>query len=240
MTNTEFITEFDVLYNNIASNMLPGVTNYEKSIFLTQAQEQIIVELYKGSLIGEPYDTTEEVNRLLNKSIISIELPYEVIPNAPSVPVRSIFSEFSYVYKLPADSLYIVYEQVINTKGEILNVLPISTDEYYNIKDNPFRGVESNVIFRINYGEITGDIMQATRQGLDKISLIYGNKNKVLDIQSYKLRILTAPTPIILESGYPPINGIGIETQCLLPYILHRPILKRAVEIAKSVWTGVN
>ena len=34
MTITEFSTEFDILYNNISSNMAPGLNEYEKSVFL--------------------------------------------------------------------------------------------------------------------------------------------------------------------------------------------------------------
>lgn len=42
MTNLEFSNEFDVLYNNITSNQAPGLDEYEKSVFLTRAQDEII------------------------------------------------------------------------------------------------------------------------------------------------------------------------------------------------------
>ena len=42
MTNLEFSNEFDVLYNNITSNQAPGLDEYEKSVFLTKAQDEII------------------------------------------------------------------------------------------------------------------------------------------------------------------------------------------------------
>ena len=42
MTAEEFSQEFDILYNNIASNQAPGLTEYEKSVFLTKAQDEII------------------------------------------------------------------------------------------------------------------------------------------------------------------------------------------------------
>jgi hypothetical protein len=35
----EFSWEFDVLYNNISNGNAPGVNEYEKSVFLTRAQE---------------------------------------------------------------------------------------------------------------------------------------------------------------------------------------------------------
>lgn len=48
MTLKEFSNEFDVLYNNIMSNAAPGLNEYEKSVFLTQAQEELVVNLYSG------------------------------------------------------------------------------------------------------------------------------------------------------------------------------------------------
>jgi hypothetical protein len=37
MTNPEFSDEFDIYYNNITSNQAPGLNEYEKSVFLTEA-----------------------------------------------------------------------------------------------------------------------------------------------------------------------------------------------------------
>ena len=42
MTNEEFSNEFDVLYNSITSNQAPGLDEYEKSVFLTKAQSQLV------------------------------------------------------------------------------------------------------------------------------------------------------------------------------------------------------
>ena len=42
MTNPEMSNEFDILYNNITSNQAPGLDEYEKSVFLTKAQDEII------------------------------------------------------------------------------------------------------------------------------------------------------------------------------------------------------
>ena len=42
MTLKEFSDQFDILYNSISSNQAPGLDEYEKSIFLTKAQEEIV------------------------------------------------------------------------------------------------------------------------------------------------------------------------------------------------------
>ena len=42
MNNKEFSTEFDIRFNNIMSNQAPGLDEYEKSVFLTKAQYEIV------------------------------------------------------------------------------------------------------------------------------------------------------------------------------------------------------
>lgn len=37
MTLTEFNATFDIIYNNLFSNQAPGLDEYEKSVFLTNA-----------------------------------------------------------------------------------------------------------------------------------------------------------------------------------------------------------
>lgn len=58
MTNDEFSNEFDVLYNNITSNQAPGLDEYEKSVFLTKAQDEIIKAYFnpKTNKVQEGFD----------------------------------------------------------------------------------------------------------------------------------------------------------------------------------------
>lgn len=59
MIINEFSWEFDVLYNNLSNGNAPGVNDYEKSVFLTRAQEQLIIELYTGTGISDGFDSSE-------------------------------------------------------------------------------------------------------------------------------------------------------------------------------------
>lgn len=61
MTNPEFSNEFDVLYNNITSNQAPGLDEYEKSVFLTKAQDEIIKAYFnpKTNKVQEGFDGNE-------------------------------------------------------------------------------------------------------------------------------------------------------------------------------------
>ena len=60
MTISEFSDQFDVLYNNITSNQAPGLNEYEKSLFLTKAEKEIVKNYFtansKGNNIGQGFD----------------------------------------------------------------------------------------------------------------------------------------------------------------------------------------
>lgn len=60
MTAEEMDNMFETLYNNIGSNQAPGLNAYEKSIFLTKAQDEIIKNYFnpksKGNNLQEGYD----------------------------------------------------------------------------------------------------------------------------------------------------------------------------------------
>ena len=62
MTTSEFSNEFDVLYNNVTSNQAPGLDNYEKSVVLTKAQEEVVLGLYSGTS-GFSFEETEYLRR---------------------------------------------------------------------------------------------------------------------------------------------------------------------------------
>lgn len=66
MSNPEFINEFDLLYNNITSNQAPGLDNYEKSVFLTKAQLDIIKGYFSPygnkSTVGYDGDSKRQID----------------------------------------------------------------------------------------------------------------------------------------------------------------------------------
>ena len=76
MTNEEFSNEFDVLINSNAiskpfdaGDSLFEFNEYEKSVFLTKAQETIIRQLYNGTLTGVSFEETQELRRYLSTLI---------------------------------------------------------------------------------------------------------------------------------------------------------------------------
>lgn len=220
MTLQEFSSEFDILYNNIMSNQAPGLDEYEKSVFLTKAQEDTVVDLYTGKTIsGSSFENTEELRRYLsdlNKSakLSSIEDTSDKIK----------LSELSTFYMLPKDVLFITYEAVdfvdddkcLNKKNIL--VYPTTRDDYHRIKSNPFRKANHRRVLRLDY---EGNIVELVSE---------------YNIKEYTIKYLAIPSPIILEDlpeGIS-INGESTETPCKLNPVLHRAILDRAVRLAYS------
>lgn len=79
MTNSEFSNEFDVLYNSITSNQAPGLDEYEKSVFLTKAQDEIIKSYFnpRSNKTQEGFDGSEK--RQIDFSMIMRSTVYDTI-----------------------------------------------------------------------------------------------------------------------------------------------------------------
>lgn len=212
MTVEEFSNEFDVLLNG------PILDEYEKSVFLTKAQEEIVIDLYRGqNPLGDSFEETEEIRRYLD-SLIKTYTTDEKIE-------KTGLSKSSVFFKLPNnnDVWFITYEAV-NLKdeelgcisGEDIPVIPITQDEYHRIRKNPFRGANERRALRLDGGSDTVEIISK------------------YNVEKYLVRYLSRPTPIILIDL---VNGLKInsesnETPCKLNPVIHRAILERAVKLA--------
>ena len=130
MTLEELSNEFDVIVNSYDNSQSLVFNEYEKSIYLTKAQEYIIKDLYRN------YEGTEELNSYLKTLIKDKTYTIEDSTNI----------ELDY----PDNFLYILKEYAnINTtckSNNRVDVLPITQDEYNEIVENPFRGSKSKVL----------------------------------------------------------------------------------------------
>ena len=178
MTIQEFSVEFDILYNNIMSNQAPGLDDYEKSVFLTQAQEAFILEMYSGVATDLSFEETE----LINESLAILVKQYSTQNPASGDKL----SPTSILFDLPSDLWLIIYEQAILEDGDlpcggrsIASVVPVTHDEYYRTIKNPFRGPGSSRVLRLRNAE--------------KIELI-----SRYNLIEYTMRYISKPLPIIL------------------------------------------
>ena len=226
MTTQEFFNEFDILYNSITSNQAPGLDTYEKSVLLTQAQEELVVEAYRGTFEG-----SEESRRALCSLVTYTSLsPKTNKPEAttekPALePVKEVSQLGGPIFSLPAEVWFITYEAItIDStdkclKEALLDVVPVTQDEYNRIRKNPFRGPTERHALRLDLknGEVT---------------IISKHP-----IKTYNIGYIKKPAPIILGNIAPlTINGMSTESNCELNTVTHRDILKRAVEIAQSIY----
>ena len=194
---------------------------FDKSCFLTDAQEDLIREYYSGRGISDAFEETEETRRALAELVIHEEI------TVSDADASSVLTNHSYVFDLPSDLWYIVYEgAVLNLEGsdaceEALNgigegavIIPARYDELHYLLNNPFRGPKGNRVLR-----------------LDKS----GNQVELISIShpvaKYVIRYITQPSPIILVDLPETLNirGENTATECQLPTQLHQVILERAV-----------
>lgn len=208
MTLNELSIQFDILYNNISSGQAPGLTEYEKSVFLTQAQEAVILDLYKGTA-GDSFESTEEVTRYLSSLVKHKEV--SVITNT-----NNTFTSFkSYIADITDTTnpvWFITYQsgqiKKNNTNRDVL-IVPIKQDDLYKVMQNPFKRPNDNKVLCISE---------------DNKIVLYSK----YDITKYYIKYLKRPSDIDLESS----NDLEV------PESLHTQILLRAVQIAKTVWAS--
>ena len=230
MTIQEFSNEFDVLYNNIMSNQAPGLDEYEKSVFLTKAQSEIIKNYFnpKGNKYQEGFDGSQKRQVDFSKLMKT----YASSGTAPAP--TSFFGNVTGAYKItwPDDVFVVVNEVVDVTKKDDdrkyrLQVIPIKYDEYLRVSSKPYKQPLKNQAWRIINGE-------------NDINLIVGHLNSVSD-DGYHIRYVKHPKPIILESLVGSDLSINTEKNamgCELDSEIHPEILQRAVELARAAYAG--
>ena len=80
ISDREISRKFDVFYNNIMSSSAPGLTEYEKSVFLNKAQLEVLKNRLnpKGNKYGEGYDGS--VKRQVDFSSLTVRESYSLFP----------------------------------------------------------------------------------------------------------------------------------------------------------------
>lgn len=231
MTTEEFSDAFDTLVNSTANiddfgsiDSTLKFDEYEKSYFLTKAQEEVVRELYTGkNRFGESFEKTEELRRLLNNLIVTHKQPLSE-ENYNDLAL----TDKSYLVPILDDVMYIIYEAVRLKddslgcySGTVVNVQPITHDEYNKIKDNPFRGPTRYKALRLD----TND-----NQPVNCVEII-----SKYSCDEYIVRYLKKLNPIILvnlDDSNVSIDGETKKHDCELNSILHEYILERAVDMA--------
>lgn len=227
MTNKEFSDGFSTLLNSFG--ITPNITldEYEKSTFLTNAQEQLIIDIYSGRNIiyGKSFEQTEEIRRYLSNLV-------ETYETSTKVTGKLGLSQDSVFFEIPQDTWFITYEVAFLKDSRLgcldgieASVVPLPQDDLYRAKDNPFRGPSKDRVLRL---DIKSDLAELISK---------------YNVDKYLMRYISQPTPIILvdlPDGLS-INGVSTESECELNPVVHRAILERAMQLAiisKTQLTG--
>lgn len=219
MTTLEFSNAFDTLLNSYSSDNSITLDEYEKSVYLTKAQEDLLLDYYNGkNSFRESYDKNEEVRRYLS-SLTKTSIITDKEEGTKSTSKSTIFY-------LPEDLWFILYEAVNpqddNLKcynGEYIEVVPVTYDELHRTLKNPFRGDSNKRALRLDLED-------------NSVEIIYK-----YNIQSYFVKYISKPSPIILMDlpEELTINNVNSKTECMLHEALHQAILQRAVELSLNM-----
>lgn len=230
MSAEEMDNMFDVLYNNITSNQAPGLNAYEKSVFLTKAQDEIIKNYFnpksKGNNTQEGFDGSAK--RQVDFSTLiqtwSKESDFDESYFDPRDNTQSV--------SLPVNVMFIINEMVTvirNTKPVLLQVVPIKFDEYSRLMCKPYKRPLKYQAWRLTNNDTA-----------NKADIIIGPSDT---LSKYTIRYVKRPTPIVVAD----LDGLTIDgddtgkkKDCILDPILHEEIVQRAVELAKVAWTNTG
>lgn len=234
MNLQEFSDGFTTLLNSYGSHFEFGeqssnreviLNEYEKSFFLTKAQEELVISLYSGkNTSGDTFEGTEEMRRYLSPLVKTEEASRPgSIDNAMGIGDSSFF-------QLMDDLMFITYEWVKLEDGKgkcdgmtTMDVYPVTQDEYHKIKRNPFRGPNDRRALRLDVGGNTVEII--CKYPVDK----------------YFVRYIKRPKPIILINLPDGLTINGEDTKsdednpCELDASLHQKILDLAVRMALQI-----
>lgn len=229
MNISEFSNAFTTLLNSYYTQSLYGegeskvdivLDEWEKSVFLTNAFEDIVKELYTGNYLGNSFESSERLRRELDFLVTTETL------NSTNSTFKLADDKFTHtIYKLDSDCLYIIYEQVqwqdINNclNRKIADVYPITHDDYWRVRNNPFKGPNSRRVLRLDAGDKTIELVSS------------------FPIGNYTIRYIKYPEPIILVDLEGDLNIRGKNTVTDNSILqkskaIHQDILERAVRMA--------
>ena len=225
MTNKEILNEFNLLYDNINSDVAPGLDSFEISQFLTKVQNDTVQGFYSGE---NPYGEAFEQNTELSKDLDVLVKSYTV---STELQTGSKICNKSHLFQLPDDVWFIVFEQAqIKSTGTHLDnknllVVPVSHDQVFKQLDNPFKGPSDDRILRID----------SMNGGIAELISNY-------PVNSYFIRYVRHPKPILLDDYSS--RGLSIEgiqagdptNPCELELSMQHFIIEKAAELAKTVY----
>lgn len=220
MTKEEMSNEFDILYNQVNSNQAPGVDEYEKSIFLTKAQDDIIRMYFdpRGNKFQEGFDGSQkrqyDFSTIITKGKLTRTTEDTYDPRAIS-------------FKFPKDYFLSINESIVeemnNRENIVYQIIPISYYDYGRLMQKPYQYPPKRSVWRLitentsitsgnsNNSQINQDVDSTEKEEVKEedfnkkstnsstICEIIGRFINPANIQ-YRMRYVKRPLPILLEN----------------------------------------
>lgn len=189
MTNLEFSNEFDVLYNNITSNQAPGLDEYEKSVFLTNAQDDIIKAYFnpRQNRVQQGFDESQK-RQIDFSSLMKTKTLDESL-------VASKFDSRSITYRMPSDLLLFVNE-ACQDKNYRYVVIPISYQEYDRLMLKPYQYPIKRGVWRLIVNSATPDMTSKVQVGSGVLAIENFSTKKV----TFTIKVVSTSIPTEQDS----------------------------------------
>jgi hypothetical protein len=209
MDATQMKYEFLITYESIASAAAPGYTNREISVFLTEAQEDIVKETVALGL--DMNDLTRSIVRVLRTSgkvstNTLIGTPYRAYSFTTSTLNPTPFYSYAYTFA--------------KTNGNVIEVKPMPEEAVIKNLKNPYKKPSNTKYWLVENNGVINIIppTDVTISLTDELHVLY----------------LKKPEPIIVGQLTPAtaIDGVFDIKSCELDDIVQRDIIYKAAKKA--------
>lgn len=160
MTPSEFSNQFDILYDNITSNQAPGLDDYEKSVFLTKAQEELVKDYFNpiNNKLGQGFDGSTKRQYDFSTIVKTVELraiPQELLQSNGTY--NSAIDPRSRLYVVPKNYYLEVNNTVVLNDGKILAGTSITYAQYLNYLNTPYQLPSKHIFWKLMRDMIAND-----------------------------------------------------------------------------------
>lgn len=231
MTTLEMKDMFDLLYNNSASDAVAPLSDYEISLYLTKAQEELLKN--KINTLGNKYQTGAEESdkRILDMfNIVTVEyVPF--IDTLTQFDERSKVADFSKINALKILNETLGFEFEYKPDGierekyqlllKNLQVVTLSYNEYDRKMSKPYKYPLKNQVWKISSNNTTCEYILPYKMFVEDLlseaMTTYTASGKIdkykfpKDIKEYSygifVRYIRRPLPIVISDLPQDING---------------------------------
>ncbi len=234
MTVDEFSNQFDVLFNNITSNQAPGLNEYEKSVFLTKAQDEIVKNYFnpKSNPKQDGFDDTPkrqiDFSVLTTVNTIYKETEYEseddyVMPDIafmhPLFDPRDYIAITRQIPETPSDTTHwlVTYTTGTSVSVKLPEDVMMIINERIEVSRNGSSSSTLLSVRPIDFAEYDRLMSKPFKRPINyqawrlinndesnKADLVVGPAD---DIISYSIRYIRRPHPIIIGE----LDGLTLE-----------------------------